>query len=50
MVILLMRYTLEVDPKSSERPMFMPGQIGGGVIRPKGDIRVILRARKWHDD
>jgi len=46
MIFLLTRYTLEVDPKSSERPTFVLERIGTGVMHPRGDIRVILRARK----
>lgn len=43
-MLLLMKYTIEVDPKSTERPVFMG--IGAGVMHPKGDIRVIIRKRK----
>ena len=46
MVFLLMRYTLEVDPKATERPTFLLERIGAGVMHPKGDLRVIIRARK----
>jgi hypothetical protein len=46
MVFLLMRYTLEIDPKSAERPTFMLERMGAGVMHPRGDLRVILHARK----
>jgi len=46
MVLLLMRYTLEIDPNFSERPTFMRERLGAGVFRPKGDIHVILRTRR----
>ena len=45
-VFLLMRYTLEMDPKSTERPAFMLERMGAGVMHPRGDLHVILRARK----
>ena len=45
-VFLLMRYTLEIDQKSTERPTFMLERIGAGVMHPRGDLRVILHARK----
>jgi len=46
MVFLLMQYTLEIDQKSTERPTFMVERMGAGVMHPRGDLRVILRARK----
>lgn len=46
MIFLLMRYTLEIDPKSAERPTFMSERMGAGVMHPRGDLRVILHARK----
>jgi len=46
MVLLLMRYTLEIDPKSSERPTFMLERMGAGVMHPRGDLQIILRARE----
>ena len=46
MVFLLMRYSIEIDPKSAERPTFKLGRIGAGVMHPKGDLRIILHARK----
>jgi len=46
MAFLLMRYTLEVDPDSAERPTFVVERVGAGVMDPKGDLRVILHARK----
>lgn len=46
MVFLLMRYTLEIDPESAERPTFVMERIGAGVMDPRGDLRVILRARE----
>lgn len=46
MVFLLMRYTLEIDSKSTERPKFSPDRMGAGVMQPIGDLRIILRARK----
>lgn len=46
MVFLLMRYTVEVDPKSEERPTFVWERVGAGVMDPKGDLRIILRARE----
>ena len=45
-VLLLMKYTIEVDPKSTERPVFLEERIGVGVMHPKGDIRVIVRRRE----
>jgi len=46
MVFLLMRYTLEIDPKSTERPTFLWERMGAGVMHPVGDLSIILRARK----
>lgn len=46
MAFLLMRYTLEVDPNSAERPTFVVERVGAGVMDPRGDMRVIIRARK----
>ena len=46
MAFLLIQYTLEVDPNSAERPTFMSERVGSGVLDPRGDIRIILRARK----
>ena len=46
MTFLLMRYTVEIDPKFAERPTFAIERIGVGVMDPRGDLRVILRARK----
>ncbi|KAF9642040.1 cytochrome P450, partial [Thelephora ganbajun] len=46
MVSLLIRYTLEIDSKSSERPVFMLERVGTGALQPRGDLRVILHARK----
>ena len=45
MAFLLMRYTLELDPNSAERPTFVFERVGAGVMDPRGDLRVILRAR-----
>jgi len=45
-VLLLMKYTVELDPKSTERPTFVEERIGVGVMPPKGDIRVIIRRRE----
>ena len=45
-VLLLMRYTLEIDPTCGERPTFMWERMGVGVMPPRGDLRVILHARK----
>jgi len=44
-VLLLIRYTLEIDPNSAERPSFKEERMGTGVMHPRGDLRVILRAR-----
>ena len=44
-ILLLMRYTVEIDPSCAERPTFMWERIGSGVMQPRGDLRVILRAR-----
>jgi len=41
----LMKYTIEADPKSTERPVFLEERMGVGVMQPKGDIRVIIRRR-----
>ncbi|KAF9646730.1 cytochrome P450 [Thelephora ganbajun] len=46
MVSLLIRYTLEVDSKSSERPTFMLERVGTGALHPRGDLRVIFHPRK----
>ncbi|KAF9642831.1 cytochrome P450 [Thelephora ganbajun] len=46
MVFLLIQYTLEIDSKSSERPTFVLERVGTGVMHPRGDLRVILHARK----
>jgi len=46
MVFLLLRYTLEIDSKSTERPTFMLERMGAGVMHPRGDLRVVLHARK----
>ena len=40
-----MKYTIEVDPNSTERPTFLEGRIGIGVMQAKGDIRVTIRRR-----
>ena len=44
-VLLLMKYTIEADPTSTERPVFLEERMGVGVMHPKGDIRVIIRRR-----
>ena len=49
-VCLLMQYTLEIDPDSAERPTFKSERMGAGVMHPKDDLRVILRARRCHDN
>ena len=46
MLFLLMRYTVEIDPKYAERPTLRLEQIGIGIMDPRGDLRVILRARE----
>lgn len=46
MFLLLMRYTLEIDPRSAERPKFRLEQVGIGIMDPRGDLRVILRPRE----
>jgi hypothetical protein len=46
MAFLLMRYTLEIDPNSEERPTFAVERVGAGVMDPRGDLRVILQARE----
>ena len=46
MALLLMKYTIEADPDSTERPVFMEERMGVGVLHPKGDIRVIVRLRE----
>ena len=46
MVLLLMRYTLEIDSKSAERPTFKLERMGAGVMHPRGDLRVTPHARK----
>ena len=45
MVLMLMQYTIEIDTNSSERPSFKWERIGAGIMHPRGDVRVILRAR-----
>ena len=45
MILLLMKYTIEADPKSTERPAFLEERIGVGIMHPKGDIPVIIRRR-----
>jgi hypothetical protein len=44
--LLLMKFTIEADPKSTERPTFMEERMGVGVMHPRGDIRVIVRRRE----
>ena len=44
--LLLMKYAIETDPKSSERPTPLAERMGVGVMHPKGDIRVIIRRRE----
>ena len=46
LVLLLMKFTIEPDPKSAERPTIWGGRIGLGVMHPKGDMRVIVRKRE----
>lgn len=46
MAFLLMRYTLTVDPASPERPQLAMERVGLGVMDPRGDVRVIIHARK----
>ena len=46
LTLLLMKYTIEADPSSTERPAFFEGRIGIGVMQTKGDVRVIIRRRK----
>ena len=46
MAFLLMRYTLQIDPNSTERPTFVVERVGAGVMDPRGDLRVIIHARK----
>ena len=41
-----MKYTVEMDPKSTERPTPLTERMGVGVMHPKGDIRVIIRRRE----
>lgn len=48
MILLLMKYTIEVDPNSTERPTFFEGRMGIGLMQIKGDIRVIVRRREEH--
>lgn len=43
--LLLMKYTIEADPKSTERPTFLKERMGVGMMHPKGDIPVIIRRR-----
>ena len=40
-----MKYTIKLDPKSAERPIFLEERMGVGVMHPKGDICVIVRRR-----
>lgn len=44
--LLLMKYTIEADPESAERPVFWEDRMGIGILHPKGDIRVIIRRRE----
>ena len=44
-ILLLMKYTIEADPKSTERPTFLEERMGVGMMHPKGDIPVIIRRR-----
>ena len=44
--LLLMKYSIEADPMSAERPSFLEGRMGVGAMHPKGDIRVIIRRRE----
>ncbi|KAF9646400.1 cytochrome P450 [Thelephora ganbajun] len=46
LALLLMKYTIEVDPKSTERPVFLEERMGVGLMHPKGDIRVIIHTRE----
>ena len=41
-----MKYTIEADPKSTERPVFSVERMGVGIMCPKGDMRVIIRRRQ----
>lgn len=45
-VLLLLYATIEIDPKSSERPTFNMERLGVGVFQPKGDLPVIIHRRK----
>ena len=49
MAFLLMRYNLEIDPNSTDRPTFVVERVGAGVMDPRGDLRVIVRPREGHD-
>jgi len=46
LILLLMKYAIEVDPKSAERPTFLVERMGVGIMHPKGDIRIIIRRRE----
>ena len=46
MALLLIKYTIEADPESTERPVFKEERMGVGVMHPKGDIRVIVHLRE----
>ena len=43
-----MKYTIEADPKSAERPSFSGVKMGLGIMYPKGDMRAIIRRREEH--
>lgn len=45
--LLLLYTTIEIDPKSGERPSFdMERRIGAGVFPPKGDLPVVIHRRR----
>jgi hypothetical protein len=46
LVLLLLLYTtIEMDPKSEQKPSFAMERLGGAVLQPRGDLQVVIRKR-----
>ncbi|KAI0074927.1 cytochrome P450 [Panus rudis PR-1116 ss-1] len=48
LAMLLTYVDIQPDPKSSARPSFNMGRLGGGIMPPVGDVQVIIRKRERH--
>jgi hypothetical protein len=44
-VLLLLYTTIEMDPKSKEKPSFAMERIGAAVLPPRGDLQVVIQKR-----